>query len=115
MAISISCFVLVLIPSQKAISTLALSTIFKQKKPAQASRTTYIEYLFIFYHDRLQRYNKNMDIIDKRKNLHSINMLLESHARLLECDREEFKNFPELLEGLEQDSLQEIAKLSVKS
>ena len=52
-----------------------------------------------------------MDIKDKLKNLHSINMLIESLERLLECDREEFKNFPELLEGLEQDSLQEIAKL----
>ena len=52
-----------------------------------------------------------MDIKYKLKNLHSINMLIESLERLLECDREEFKNFPELLEGLEQDSLQEIAKL----
>lgn len=42
-----------------------------------------------------------MDIKDKLKNLHSINMLIESLERLLECDREEFKNFPELLEGLE--------------
>ena len=52
-----------------------------------------------------------MDIKDKLKNLHSINMLIKSFERLLKCDREEFKNFPELLEGLEQDSLQEIAKL----
>lgn len=53
-----------------------------------------------------------MDIKDKLKNLHSINMLIESLERLLECDREEFKNFPRLLEELgHNEVLQQIAEL----